>query len=828
MTSSGNSMKTYVINIRAKSKNLNRMEARIDEWILVSLLLNNLDIKYKNFVHRTITSLNEVPDFDKIVTLLHEEERLLKRDTKEQAMAAAMKRFKQEEDEKKTSGRGNSNRGRGSTRGRGGRNNNTTQLISKNPNSTNYKGDGDPPECPKCHPNKDGSKRLHWPYDCWTLHEDRISDRFRDVFKKTKAKANAVKERERPDDFEDNHSTHISAMTHLVIDQNTVADGEDEVWGFPFNATTSEFYDENIPKESIIETLDQSLPQLTEKQERESTLKIPQEEPVIQLAHTSNFVEHASTRLLPSSRALPDIECQKKEIIVKASSAHFTSQLQPTSNFCDEASRGAEEKLASQPEVVDFEIIDQLSYETFSYFRAYSAALNSDPTTSRDWMIDSGCTNHMFFDKDEFTEYRPYREGVIVINEVTVWTQERGTVEMEWLLLKEKRKKLDERNKKCYLIDYNDTFIFRIWNPASRKVERSSHVDFDETRLMTSVVQDTGYWLADVTGDDGDILDAEGDASEHHYTPHDVDDDPQEGSSLQHIQDVLDNASNVVEDLEDVKAASKEEFSKDDDNQISQNALDVHSDPSIDATYTSRPKRVLASSQKILLNEKWSDIKMWAQRTIAHIKCNVILQSKRMYCKLVIVDHENSQHHNFESEFDLANAVQKIAKMRRNQDIDDVDDYEPLTYKEAITDPYAKQWSEAINKQMQSFAIMNTWRLIKRSKNALVLSDKWVYKIKKRLDGTILYKARWVVRGFEQIYDVNYDQTFISVIKFMSFKVLFFIMIYYDLDCEQINVIIIFLNALLKKRIYVKQLKGYKNDEHDIMCLLFRVLYDLK
>ena len=166
--------------------------------------------------------------------------------------------------------------------------------------------------------------------------------------------------------------------------------------------------------------------------------------------------------------------------------------------------------------------------------------------------------------------------------------------------------------------------------------------------------------------------------------------------------------------------------------------------------------------------------------------------------------------------------------MRRNQDIDNVDNYESLTYKEAIIDLYVKQWSETMNKQIQFFAIINIWRLIKRSKNVLVLSDKWVYKIKKRLDGTILYKARWVVRGFEQIYDVNYDQTFVFVVKFMSFKVLFFIMIYYDLDYKQMNVIIVFLNALLKKRIYVKQLKEYKNDKHDMIYLLLRALYNLK
>ena len=53
-------------------------------------------------------------------------------------------------------------------------------------------------------------------------------------------------------------------------------------------------------------------------------------------------------------------------------------------------------------------------------------------------------------------------------------------------------------------------------------------------------------------------------------------------------------------------------------------------------------------------------------------------------------------------------------------------------------------------------------------------------------------------------------------------------MTYYDLDCKQMNVIIVFLNALLKKRIYVKQLKGYENDKYDMMCLLLRALYDLK
>lgn len=96
MANSNNSIETYIANIRIKSKDLKRMGALIDGWILVALLLNNLDGKYKDFVHRLVLQLDDMPDFDKIVTLLHEEDRLLKRDNKEQAMAVAMKKYHKE------------------------------------------------------------------------------------------------------------------------------------------------------------------------------------------------------------------------------------------------------------------------------------------------------------------------------------------------------------------------------------------------------------------------------------------------------------------------------------------------------------------------------------------------------------------------------------------------------------------------------------------------------------------------------------------------------------------------------------------------------------
>lgn len=109
---------------------------------------------------------------------------------------------------------------------------------------------------------------------------------------------------------------------------------------------------------------------------------------MIQLAHAPNLAGDASPeaiRMLPSPRDLPEIiEFQKEEKIMETPAVCSTSQLRPTPNSCGEASREAEEILVSQPQFVDSEIIDELSHESSLYFRVYSAAVNSYPTTLRD------------------------------------------------------------------------------------------------------------------------------------------------------------------------------------------------------------------------------------------------------------------------------------------------------------------------------------------------------------------------------------------------------------------------------------------------------------
>ena len=65
-----------------------------------------------------------------------------------------------------------------------------------------------------------------------------------------------------------------------------------------------------------------------------------------------------------------------------------------------------------------------------------------------------------------------------------------------------------------------------------------------------------------------------------------------------------------------------------------------------------------------------------------------------------------------------------------------------------------------------AFHTTNTWALVPKPPGVNVIVNKWLYRIKRRPDGTIdRYKARLVTKGFTQLFGINYKDTYILVIK---------------------------------------------------------------
>jgi histone deacetylase 1/2 len=66
-----------------------------------------------------------------------------------------------------------------------------------------------------------------------------------------------------------------------------------------------------------------------------------------------------------------------------------------------------------------------------------------------------------------------------------------------------------------------------------------------------------------------------------------------------------------------------------------------------------------------------------------------------------------------------------------------------------------------------------TWSLVQPTSNMNILPNKWVFKIKKRSDGTIeRYKARLVANGFHQQEGIDYTETFSLVVKHSTIRII--------------------------------------------------------
>jgi len=161
-----------------------------------------------------------------------------------------------------------------------------------------------------------------------------------------------------------------------------------------------------------------------------------------------------------------------------------------------------------------------------------------------------------------------------------------------------------------------------------------------------------------------------------------------------------------------------------------------------------------------------------------------------------------------------------------------VNDLEPSSYKDAVSGPNAERWRSAIENELESLRVNNTWTIVPETPPGRhPIGCKWVFKRKLHLDGTIArYKARLVAKGYSQLYGVDYEETFAPVAKFTSIRAILSIAATQDLEVHQMDVKNAFLNGDLDEEIYMTIPEGVQAPPgmSNPVCRLNRSLYGLK
>ncbi|OBS16014.1 hypothetical protein FPOA_27826 [Fusarium poae] len=167
---------------------------------------------------------------------------------------------------------------------------------------------------------------------------------------------------------------------------------------------------------------------------------------------------------------------------------------------------------------------------------------------------------------------------------------------------------------------------------------------------------------------------------------------------------------------------------------------------------------------------------------------------------------------------------------------------EPKTMTEALQGPQREHWLRAIHSELRSLLTKGTWRMLDRNQaHNRPLTVKWVFKVKKKEDGNLdKFKARLVVRGFEQQFGFDYNQTFASVAKSATWRILLTVAACLDWEIEQMDVSTAFLEGDLDEEVFIEMPEGLVEyfDQHpedrppgfstEKICKLIKSLYGLK
>ncbi|GKE99047.1 retrovirus-related pol polyprotein from transposon TNT 1-94, partial [Tanacetum coccineum] len=152
---------------------------------------------------------------------------------------------------------------------------------------------------------------------------------------------------------------------------------------------------------------------------------------------------------------------------------------------------------------------------------------------------------------------------------------------------------------------------------------------------------------------------------------------------------------------------------------------------------------------------------------------------------------------------------------------------EPKTYKDALTQAF---WIEAMQKELNEFKRLEVWELVPRPDKVMVITLKWIYKVKlDDLGGILKNKARLVACSYRQEEGIDFEESFASVARLEAIRIFLAFAAHMNMVIYQMDVKTAFLNGNLREEFYVSQPDGFVDkDKPNHVYKLKKTLYGLK
>ncbi|OIT21145.1 retrovirus-related pol polyprotein from transposon tnt 1-94, partial [Nicotiana attenuata] len=124
------------------------------------------------------------------------------------------------------------------------------------------------------------------------------------------------------------------------------------------------------------------------------------------------------------------------------------------------------------------------------------------------------------------------------------------------------------------------------------------------------------------------------------------------------------------------------------------------------------------------------------------------------------------------------------------------------------------QWQRAMKRKFDALLNNQTWELVRHDPQKNIVSCKWLYRLKRKVDGTIdRYKARLVAKGFTQHRGIDFHATFSLVVKPTTVRLVLSIAFQQNWPIRQLDVNNAFLQGHLEEEVYMVQPPGFEDEQ---------------
>lgn len=119
-----------------------------------------------------------------------------------------------------------------------------------------------------------------------------------------------------------------------------------------------------------------------------------------------------------------------------------------------------------------------------------------------------------------------------------------------------------------------------------------------------------------------------------------------------------------------------------------------------------------------------------------------------------------------------------------------------------------------------------TWELVPSKPTHNIVGNKWIFRIKRKADGTIdRYKARHVAKGFTQRPGIDVLSTFSPVVKPITIRVVLTLALQHGWTLHQLDINNAFLQGNLEDEVYMNPPQGFVNTDYpNHVCHLRKVM----